>query len=120
MTTDHIPDARGKVPAVVGPVQHGVSQHTPGPWCVDKSAAYSVDRGHVAISANQHTALAQVVVRMVDDDEPLPSGVANARLIAAAPELLAALREVLEFQSAPAGPTIHDFGRWRRLADGAG
>lgn len=25
-----------------------------------------------------------------------------------------ALREALQFQSAPEGPTIHDFGRWRR------
>ena len=29
--------------------------------------------------------------------------------------LRAALHEVLEFQSAPKTPTIHDFGRWRRL-----
>jgi len=33
--------------------------------------------------------------------------------------LRAALREVLEFQSAPTTPTIHDFGRWRRVADAA-
>lgn len=32
--------------------------------------------------------------------------------------LRAALREVLEFQSAPNVPTIHDWGRWRRAADG--
>jgi cell division septum initiation protein DivIVA len=32
--------------------------------------------------------------------------------------LRAALRGVLEFQSAPKGPTIHDWGRWRRVADG--
>lgn len=31
--------------------------------------------------------------------------------------LRAALREVLEFQSAPNWPNIHDWGRWRRLAD---
>ena len=31
--------------------------------------------------------------------------------------LTAALREVLEFQSAREGPTIHDWGRWRRVAD---
>jgi hypothetical protein len=32
--------------------------------------------------------------------------------------LIAAMREVLEFQSAPTSPTIHDWGRWRRLVDG--
>lgn len=30
-----------------------------------------------------------------------------------------ALREALEFQSAKDGPTIHDWGRWRRVADDA-
>jgi len=35
-------------------------------------------------------------------------------------KLRAALLEVLEFQSAPTSPTIHDFGRWRRLANGSG
>jgi hypothetical protein len=35
-------------------------------------------------------------------------------------ELLEALRHVLEFQSAPQGPTIHNWGRWRRIADGSG
>lgn len=34
--------------------------------------------------------------------------------------LRAALYEVLEFQSDPKAPTIHDFGRWRRVADGLG
>ena len=32
--------------------------------------------------------------------------------------LRTALREVLEFQSDPKAPTIHDFGRWRRVVDG--
>jgi len=32
--------------------------------------------------------------------------------------LRACLHEVLEFQSDPKAPTIHDFGRWRRAADG--
>jgi len=30
-----------------------------------------------------------------------------------------ALHEVLEFQSAPTQPTIHDWGRWRRALKGA-
>lgn len=33
--------------------------------------------------------------------------------------LRTALLEVLEFQSDPKAPTIHDFGRWRRLAQPA-
>ncbi len=32
-------------------------------------------------------------------------------------KLLDVLLEILDFQSAPKGPTIHDWGRWRRVAD---
>jgi hypothetical protein len=42
----------------------------------------------------------------------------NARLSEEVGRLRGALREVLEFQSDPKAPTIHDFGRWRRVADG--
>ena len=35
-------------------------------------------------------------------------------------QLSDALRAVLDFQSANDGPTIHDFGRWRRLVDDLG
>lgn len=79
--------------ADAGPVDCHVMQHTPGPWHVDMRH-YGTERGHVAISAEQHTALAQVVWQMVDDDCPLPSGIANARLIAAAPDLLKCLRSL--------------------------
>lgn len=71
-----------------------VMQHTPGPWHVDLRH-YGTERGHVAISADQHTALAQVVWQMIDDDGPLQSGIANAQLIAAAPDMANALRCLL-------------------------
>lgn len=32
-------------------------------------------------------------------------------------EAVAAIREFLEFQSAAEGPTIHEWARWRRVAD---
>lgn len=34
-------------------------------------------------------------------------------------EAVAAIREFLEFQSAAEGPTIHEWARWRRVADAA-
>ena len=68
-----------------------MSKHTAGPWWID--TAEDVDLpNHVGISADEHGLLAQVVWRM-EDDERTPQCEANARLIAAAPDLL----EVLEW-----------------------
>lgn len=62
--------------------------HTPGPWSLDHGE--DVERGHVGISAKSHSLLAQVVWKM-EDDSRTPRAEANAHLIAAAPDLLAAL-----------------------------
>ncbi len=43
----------------------------------------------------------------------------DADLSAENARLREALREVLEFQSAPTQPTIHNWGRWRRVYQGA-
>ena len=63
--------------------------HTPGPWEIESS----FDPGYKSISAQKHTALAQVVWCMEDEDRS-PECEANAHLIAAAPELLEALEKV--------------------------
>lgn len=44
---------------------------------------------------------------------------AAAQPVAQHPTLLQCVREMLEFQSAKEGPSIHDWGRWRRAADAA-
>ena len=69
------------------------AQHTPGPWFIDNTAKRFAEPGHVAISAANHRVLAQVVVRMDDEDEDSGGLLANARLIAAAPAMLAALKD---------------------------
>lgn len=48
-----------------------------------------------------------------------PARLSRAALLhlAGADQLLDALRDVLDFQSASSGPTIHQWGRWRRLVD---
>jgi hypothetical protein len=46
------------------------------------------------------------------------SGTELRRQHAEIERLRSALSEVLAFQSAREGPSIHDFGRWRRIADG--
>lgn len=54
------------------------NKHTPGPWQIGK--------GYRVIGGNSQR------VAVCDDNELTP-GIANARLIAAAPELLSSLRE---------------------------
>ena len=64
------------------------SKHTAGPWLCDRVSK----KGHRQyISAAGWGELAEVVVRMQGSERNSPEGEANARLIAAAPELLAAL-----------------------------
>ena len=71
-----------------------MSEHTPGPWKIERH----YDSGYKNISAQKHTALAQVVWCMEDEDRS-PECEANAHLIAAAPELLDALCYLLEASS---------------------
>ena len=74
------------------------SQHTPGPWCIDAAEA---NETHESIG----------VIRDNEDGEgvaeiPL-SRMADARLIAAAPDLLAALKGMMvHFDNAYCGMTI--------------
>lgn len=68
-----------------------MARHTPGPWTASER-----DRSYVRIDSDHWAMLATVVVRMSGADENIPSGEANARLIAAAPDLLDALKEFVE------------------------
>jgi hypothetical protein len=66
------------------------SAHTPGPWHVTMSENASVYGGekHFAVMSDRETGGGQIVA----DLETLKEAEANARLIAAAPEMLDALR----------------------------
>ena len=77
-----------------------MSEHTPGPWKIERH--YSP--GYKNISAEKHTALAQVVWCMEDEDRS-PECEANAHLIAAAPELLEALEALVLDESKEYIPT---------------
>jgi len=73
------------------------SKHTPGPWRIGEKLSSAEmqslldGNGHfVEIDAPTHGALAFVVWRMEDDDTS-PKQEASAHLIAAAPDLFAAL-----------------------------
>ena len=56
-----------------------MSAHAPGPWIASFGAIVPAGKGHVIASVNRRN----------------PNAEANGRLIAAAPELLAALRDLL-------------------------
>ena len=60
------------------------TKHTPGPWAFAK---YSNKRFGVGVKGDQ----AFFLLQCIDCDADHPAAIANARLIAAAPDLLAAL-----------------------------
>jgi hypothetical protein len=84
-----------------------VSAHTPGPWIVKQDVYRSGDIDVFARKVQYvGTHVAHVCVRKEPDDGDLPreQALANARLIAAAPDMLALLRDL----------------EWSRLNDGRG
>lgn len=67
------------------------TQHTPGPWVINRGD-YS---DTASIGSSDWWGLAEVFIRLEGDTKDHPAGLANARLIAAAPDLLEALERVL-------------------------
>ena len=66
--------------------------HTPGPWELDSESLKG--DSYTAINGEGWDELATVVTRMLSCDEDSPEGLANARLIAAAPDMLWTLEQV--------------------------
>ncbi len=68
------------------------TQHTPGPWRLDGLSAHVVtaDNGSIEVARCGHETTHPVTEQRI---------AANARLIAAAPELLAALRQVQDISA---------------------
>lgn len=79
-----------------------MSKHTPGPWSIDFRGGF---KKKAIISGSNWGGLARVQVKtcMAADPKKIysddPTGIANAKLIAAAPELL----EVLEWMQIKGG-----------------
>jgi hypothetical protein len=69
-----------------------MAEYTKGPWNVEADSLKG--DGHVAISGEGWEEFATVVIRMKNKRRDEPEGLANARLIAAAPQLLWALEQV--------------------------
>ena len=70
------------------------AKHTPGPWALDFGPDVDLVINHVGISAEKHGLLAQVVWKMYDDERS-DTCEANARLIAASPDLLELLEQAV-------------------------
>lgn len=79
-----------------------MSKHTPGPWRIGHQTDYGVFNPSV-IQTGEDVGIATVYgiplhVKLdeVENDPKCAEGLANARLIAAAPDLLAACKEALQ------------------------
>ena len=79
-----------------------MSKHTPGPWEIEDHYHFS----YRWISGPEHSQFAQVVWCMEDEDRS-PSCEANAYLIAAAPDLLEALQNLLKVHEGEGGTQNH-------------
>ena len=86
-----------------------MSDHTPGPWVVEVFASCDTEPGEGAMTlicayadedGKEGFALAWVNRWSYGDDPPTGESAANARLIAAAPELLAACRIARQYPAA--------------------
>ena len=79
------------------------AKHTPGPWVVEDERYHGPNWAIIgsADTAGWH-AFVRVAVQL--DNKPSDEGEANARLIAAAPDLLAALQFVMSAH----GEQLHD------------
>ena len=85
-----------------------MTEHTEGPWAI--SGDYGL-YGSEIVAPNAYThAIATVWTKRIAEKGTLlewPEGVANARLISSAPELLAACEEALRFIASPQGVGPH-------------
>jgi hypothetical protein len=79
---------------------------TPGPWHLDRD--YEAAEGHIGITSadgpREHKGLAQVVIEL--EGSPYEEGIANAHLIASAPTMAEALRNLVLFDE---GKNVGDY-----------
>ena len=86
-----------------------MSKHTPGPWSTVRGAGDSETPAYVQDRNGMLLAYCDV---LSDPNLPESVGEANARLIAAAPEMLEALEMVAAAFEGPLPPGNHPEGSW--------
>ena len=72
-------------------LQKLLADATPGPWVIGARISKKDGSAYEYVSGGDWMSFARVWVRMDDEDFDSPDGLANARLIAMAPNLAAAL-----------------------------
>ena len=77
-----------------------MSKHTPGPWRVEDWQYPATGREHVPTVQTDTDAIAEALPLWHDTEDREAERLANARLIAAAPELLEALQECVTDENA--------------------
>lgn len=84
-------------------------RHTPGPWIFYADLPSTEPNWHVVTTKNKLRVLANIHIEPNN-----PMDLANARLIASAPELLEALKFVLDHTEPPTedDDCQHCFGKW--------
>ena len=70
-------------------------QHTPGPWAIERFYTEDQIMGEMVILCSNGRPIAKTNHSLISKNLPPAEILANARLIAAAPDLLAALKQVL-------------------------
>jgi hypothetical protein len=102
------------------------TQHTPGPWAFSQSAQYGDTRFYVAqgdgAPYTPHYSDVATLIAETVNDERRSIQEANARLIAAAPDLLDALKKVMPFIDCIAAVTreeIIEYEAAMKMADAA-
>lgn len=98
------------------------NKHTPGPWRVSDQCATIIKRDFRMIGSNEGELIANTAGHpnsgfFPSDEE----AIANARLIAAAPDLLEALQHIM--RCIPIGGFVqihHGSSTWRQISDAIG
>ena len=90
--------------------------HTPGPWQIEWNAAQSGE-GHYITDSNDMGELSRIAAVLFHDDADGETR-ANARLLAAAPELLAACKSMIEWDDREHDHAV-DFSARMALCDAA-
>lgn len=75
-------------------VREGAAKHTPGPWAAKSVTTDGVIGRKVYIHSVEHMPIDEPLALMIADEREGANPEANARLIAAAPEMLEALEAV--------------------------
>ena len=89
-----------------------MAEHTPGPWKIEPPLSNEIDQ-NTFITANGGMALVAEILQPLTDEEGDWRGTCDARLIAAAPDLLTACKLALAYMEYGSFPAAAYRAAWR-------